>query len=58
MPDGSVAKAGDLLLEPARHGAPNYSFRSVGARVQIVPTALGDDGPILGCAWLARQAAA
>ena len=54
---GSVAKAGDLLLEPARRGVPNYSFRSVGARVRIVPTALGDDGPILGCAWLARQAA-
>jgi glucokinase len=55
---GSVAKAGDLLLEPARRGVPKYSFRSVGARVQIVATALGDDGPILGCAWLARQAAA
>ena len=54
---GSVAKAGDLLLEPARRGVPNYSFRSVGARVRIMPTALGDDGPILGCAWLARQAA-
>jgi glucokinase len=53
---GSVAKAGDLLLEPARRGVPKYSFRSVGARVRIVPTALGDDGPILGCAWLARQA--
>jgi hypothetical protein len=23
--------------------------------VCIVPTALGDDGPVLGCAWLARQ---
>ncbi len=54
---GSVAKAGDLLLEPARRGVPKYSFRSVSTRVQIVPTALGDDGPILGCAWLARQAA-
>jgi glucokinase len=55
---GSVAKAGDLLLEPARRGAPKYSHRSVGARVRIVPTALGDDGPIFGCAWLARQLAA
>jgi glucokinase len=54
---GSVAKAGDLLLEPARRGVPKYSFQSVSARVQILPTALGDDGPILGCAWLARQAA-
>jgi hypothetical protein len=23
--------------------------------VRIVPATLGDDGPILGCAWLARQ---
>jgi glucokinase len=54
---GSVAKAGDMLLEPARRGVPKYSFHSVSERVCIVPTALADDGPILGCAWLARQAA-
>ena len=53
---GSVAKAGDLLLAPARAAAPHYAFKSVGARIRIVPTALGDDGPILGCAWLARGA--
>jgi glucokinase len=52
---GSVAKAGDLLLEPARRGVPKYSHHSVSDRVCIVPTALGDDGPILGCAWQARQ---
>jgi glucokinase len=54
---GSVAKAGDLLLEPARRGVPKYSFHSVSERVRIVGTELGDDGPILGCAWLARQVA-
>lgn len=54
---GSVAKAGDLLLEPARRAVPHYSFHSVSERVRIVPTALHDDGPLLGCAWLARQAA-
>jgi glycyl-radical enzyme activating protein/glucokinase-like ROK family protein len=53
---GSVAKAGDLLLEPARRALPRHSYRSVGCGVQIVATELGDDGPILGCAWLARQA--
>jgi hypothetical protein len=53
-----VAKAGDLLLDPARRGVLKYSFHSVGERVRIVPTALGDDGPLLGCAWLARQAVA
>jgi glucokinase len=52
---GSVAKAGDLVLEPARHAVPRHSFVSVAERVHILPTALGDDGPILGCAWLARQ---
>lgn len=52
----SVAKAGDLLLDPARRTAPRYSYRSVGARIRIVTTQLWDDGPILGCGWLARQA--
>jgi glucokinase len=51
----SVAKAGDLLLEPARRIAPEYCFRSVASRLQIDPAGLGDDGPILGCGWLARQ---
>jgi glucokinase len=54
---GSVAKAGDLLLEPARRAVPLYSFKSVGERVRILPTALHDDGPVLGSAWLARRAA-
>ncbi len=53
---GSVSKAGDLLLEPARGTAPRYCVRAVGARVQIVASALGDDGPILGSGWLARHA--
>jgi glycyl-radical enzyme activating protein/glucokinase-like ROK family protein len=53
---GSVVKAGDLLLEPARRALPRHSYRSVGCGIQIVATELGDDGPILGCAWLARQA--
>ncbi|NJN92815.1 MAG: ROK family protein [Anaerolineales bacterium] len=52
----SVAKAGDLLLEPARQSMPHYCFQSVAATVRIVPASLGDDGPILGCGWLARQA--
>ncbi len=55
---GSVAKAGDLLLEPARRIVPAYAFESIAANVQIVTAALGDDGPILGCGWLARQALA
>ncbi len=53
---GSVAKAADLLLEPARRALPQHSYRSVGCGIQILATELGDDGPILGCAWMARQA--
>ena len=52
---GSVAKSGDLLLAPARRAVPDYSFTSVGETVRIVAAALDTDGPILGCAWLARQ---
>jgi glucokinase len=51
----SVAKAGDLLLEPARRAIPCYSFKSVCSRVRILNNELGDDGPLLGCAWLIRQ---
>lgn len=54
---GSVAKLGDLLIAPARRTMPDYCFRALGERVKIVPTALGGSGPLLGCAWLARQAA-
>lgn len=52
---GSVSKAGDLLFEPARRTVPLYAFKSVSSRVRILPSQLGDDGPLLGCAWLARQ---
>jgi len=52
----SVAKAGDLLLEPARRSVPRHAHRSVASRVRIIASELADDGPILGCAWLARQA--
>lgn len=52
----SVARAGDLLLEPARQTVPRYCYESVARRVRIVPAELWDDGPILGCSWLARKA--
>jgi glucokinase len=51
----SVARAGDLLLGPARGTVPDCSYRSVSSRVRITTTELWDDGPILGCGWLARQ---
>ncbi len=52
---GSVAQAGDLLLAPARQAVPRHAFASVAERVRIVPAALNEDGPLLGCAWLARS---
>ncbi len=52
---GSVAKSGDLLLAPARQIVPDYAFQSIASQVRIVTAKLGDDGPILGCSWLARQ---
>lgn len=52
---GSVAKAGELLLAPAREMMPHCCYASVGCRVRIVGSELVDDGPILGCAWLARE---
>ncbi len=54
---GSVPKCGNILLEPARKTVPQYSFRTVGPRVRLAVSELGDDGPILGCGWLARQVA-
>lgn len=53
---GSVYKCGDLFLNPARRIVPKYSFTSVSSGVRIVATELDTDGPILGCAWQARQA--
>jgi glucokinase len=52
---GSVAKAGDLLLAPARRTLLEYSYRSVGTRVRILASEMGEDAPILGCGWMACE---
>jgi len=52
---GSVVKAGDLLLEPARRAVPRYSHKSISARVRILVGELGNDAGILGAAWAARM---
>lgn len=54
---GSVAQAGDLLLEPARQAARYRAFASIGSRVTITASPLGDNAPILGLAEMARRAA-
>jgi glucokinase len=51
----SVAKAGDLLLEPARQTLINSAYRSIATRIRIDVSTMVDDGPILGCAWQARS---
>lgn len=53
---GSVVKAGDLILEPARRAVPKHCYRSVGCGVRIVATEIGADGHILGSGWMARHA--
>ena len=51
----SVAKCGDILMAPARRALPRHCYRSVASHLRVVCSELGDDGPILGCGWLARQ---
>lgn len=55
---GSVAQAGELLLEPARQTLPAYAFKAVSARVNILASNLGEDAPILGAAYMARKSLA
>lgn len=52
---GSVAQAGDLLLAPTREAVRYRAFESIGPRVKVVASPLGDDAAILGCAWIARE---
>lgn len=51
---GSVARAGELLLAPARQSLKNYAFAAVAGRVKVTATALGEDAALLGAASLAR----
>jgi glucokinase len=51
---GSVAKLGDLLLEPAREIAPKYMLSSLRPRVKIELAHLQGDEALLGCAYLVR----
>ena len=52
---GSVAGAGDLVLDAARATVPEYSFKAVSDKVRIAASNLGEDAPILGGAFLARR---
>ena len=51
---GSVAGAGDLLLDPARESLKGYSFEAVAAKVRVTASSLGEDAALLGAAFMAR----
>ena len=51
---GSVAGAGDLLLDPARESLKDYSFQAVAAKVRVTASSLGEDAALLGAAFMAR----
>jgi len=52
---GSVARAGERLLRPARAALPKYCYKHVAPRLTLVETALHESGAILGAAWQARE---
>lgn len=52
---GGVSKCGDLLLNPARLTMLKYCFQTVGPHVRMMTSELGEDAPLLGCGWQARQ---
>jgi glucokinase len=52
---GSVVKAGDLLLKPTRKAVRYRAHDSIGSRVTVVASPLGDDAAILGMAQVARK---
>jgi glucokinase len=52
---GSVAQAGELLLGPTRAAVRYRALASIGPRLAVVASPLGDDAAILGCASIARR---
>ncbi|MFO7891914.1 MAG: ROK family protein [bacterium] len=50
---GGIAKAGDLILGPARKAVKEYSLKDLGESVQIVPAKLGNQAGLIGAAHLA-----
>ena len=52
---GGVVQAGDLVLAPARDAMRHYSYKSVGARLEMVMGELGNDAGIFGVAYAASE---
>ncbi len=51
----SVAKLGDLLLEPARRTVPKFCFEPVGERVVIETSTIIDTAALLGCYYIVKD---
>jgi glucokinase len=52
---GSVAKMGDLLLNPVRQRVKERAFGLSAQAVEIVPARLGDDVGVIGAALFAQE---
>jgi len=50
---GGIAKAGDLILDPARKAVKEYALRDPANILTIVPAALGNRAGLIGAAHLA-----
>jgi glucokinase len=55
---GGAARAGELLLGPARRVVAECALRPSRSTARIVPAALGEDAGVVGAGWFAREAAA
>jgi glucokinase len=52
---GGLAKAGDLIFEPARRALRDRGFRSFNSEVSIVPAEIPDDAAVLGAVKLVME---
>jgi glucokinase len=52
---GGAGRAGDLLLEPARHVVAEYALRPSRETARIVGAALGENAGMIGAALFARE---
>src|SRR3954451_7594170 len=52
---GGAARAGDLLLGPARRVVAERALRPSRSTARIVPAALGEEAGVVGAGWFARE---
>ena len=51
----SVAKLGDILLEPARQAIPEYTFAAIAEGIEIELATIIDKAALLGCYYLVKD---